>query len=302
MLARPTFAAALLVAVASAPVLHAQDAAAQDAAVQNAPAQAPKHIHIVGASVSGGFEDGPLFGAKTNGDSVAMLHMLKKWADGEVKVTSHPKMEMWYLFSNPLKIGRKQIDLAKKKQPDMVVAVDFLFWFSYGYMSGSDKQKARLERLEQGIEMLKELNVPIVIGDLPNMKGAKIRMLKPRQIPTEESLKLLNARLKKFADEDKNVTLVPMAKIVKALKVDGVELPLKAGGVKTGPGALLQEDQLHATRLGMALLSYQLQDTLRAHFPKAHVLHKQQWTFDEFVDAAGADIELENLIEGANKK
>ena len=91
---------------------------------------APKRIHIIGASVRGGFEDGPLFGAKEAGDSVSMHHMLKRWCDGEVKVTTHPPMEMCYTFNDPLKIGKKQIDGCKKRKADMVVAVDFPFWFA----------------------------------------------------------------------------------------------------------------------------------------------------------------------------
>ena len=288
MLARSKFAALLLLTVAS--VLAPSSAQ-----------EAPKHIHIIGASVSGGFEDGPMFGAKKQGDSVSLQHMLKKWSDGEVKVTSHPQLEMWYLFNDPIKTGKKEIELAKKKKADMVFAVDFPFWFGYGYVSG-DKAKARLARLETGLGYLKELKVPVVIGDFPNMKGAQIRMLKPRQIPTEATLKLLNDRLAKFAADNKNVTLVPMAQIVKALTDDGVELPLQDGKVKTGPGALLQEDQLHATRLGMALMTFQLQATLRAHFPKKHALHEQVWSFEEFAEAAGADGELEALVDEAKAK
>ena len=266
------------------------------------PAQeAPKHIHVVGASVSGGFEDGPMFGAKRPGDSVSMLYMLKKWSDGEVKVTSHPKLEMWYMFNDPIKTGKKEIELAKKKKADMLVAVDFLFWFGYGYVSGNT-QKARLARLETGLGYLEELNVPIVIGDFPNMKGAKLRMLRPRQIPTEATLELLNARLARFAADNKNVSIVSMAKLVKALRDDGVALPLKGGVVKTGPGALLQEDQLHVTRLGMALVAFEMQETLRACFPKEHTLHVQKWSFEAFVEAAGADDELETLIDEAQAK
>jgi hypothetical protein len=50
---------------------------------------------------------------------------------------------------------------------------------------------------------------------------------------------------------------------------------------------LLQEDRLHPTRLGMALLGYSLQDPLRELFPADHALSKQKWTFAQFVEAAG---------------
>lgn len=263
--------------------------------------EAPKHIHIIGASVSGGFEDGPLFGAKESGDSVSMHHMLKKWSDGEVKVTTHPAMEMCYTFSNPLKIGKKQIDGCKKRKADMVVAVDFPFWFAYGYV-GKPELAERMKRLETCLDYLKGLGVPVIIGDLPNMKGASRRMVNPRQIPSEEMLVQLNARLQKFATENDKITIVPMSHIVKQLKHEGVALPLQAGALKTAPCALLQGDQLHATRLGMALLTYQLQDTLRKHFPKKHALHEQKWTFDAFVAAAGADEELDELREAVKQQ
>jgi hypothetical protein len=256
--------------------------------------KAPTRVHVIGASVSGGFVDGPLFGAETQGDSVSMRHMLKKWSDGEVKVTTHPALAMWNLFKDPVGTGRAEIDLAKKRKADLVVAVDFPFWFAYGYVSGPELA-ARMELLETGLKYLQELQVPVVIGDLPNMKGAAVRMMSPRQVPSEPVLKALNARLKKFADNNDKVTLVPMAQIVHELKVDGVKLPLEGGELQTKPGALLQEDQLHATRLGMALLVFELQDTLRAQFPKGHALHEQKWTFEEFVEAAGADVELDTL-------
>ena len=277
--------AALLLAVSA--TLVAQDA--------------PTHIHVIGASVSGGFEDGPLFGAKTKGDSVSMQHMLKQWTDGEVKVTTHPPMAMWNLFRDPIGIGKDEIELAKKRQADLVVAVDFPFWFAYGYVAG-DELKSRMQRLEVCLGYLAELKVPVVIGDLPDMQGAAVRMLNPRQVPSGEVLKQLNARLKKFAEDNVLITMVPMAHIAKELKVDGVKLPLEDGVLLTKPGALLQEDQLHVTRLGMALLLFQLQDTLRGRFPKKHVLHEQKWSFDEFVEAAGAEVELDTLREQAKAK
>ena len=262
---------------------------------------APKHIHVIGASVSAGFEDGPFAGAKVVGDSIPLQKVLKSWSGGVVKVTTHPIFEMCYTFSDPVKIGKKQIDRAKVKKADMVVAVDFPFWFAYGYVRG-DEAKARLGRLEQCLTFLASLDVPVIIGDLPNMKGAALRMLKPRQIPSEELLAQLNARTAKFAADNEKVTIVPISKIVKQLKVDGVKLPFEDGGLQTAPGALLQEDQLHVTRIGMALLAYQLQDALRAHFPAGHALHEQRWTFDEFAAAVSADDELQMLREAGQQK
>jgi hypothetical protein len=270
------------------------------AAQREAPV-APERIHIIGASVSGGFMDGPLFGAEKQGQSVSLHRMLKKWCDGEVKVTTHPPMEMWMLFQDPVGTGEKEIALAKRRKPDAVVAIDFPFWFAYGYVRG-DENEARTKRFERGLALLAQLDGPLVVGDLPDMRGAAVRMLKPQQIPSAAILKQLNERLAAWAKQREDVLLVPLSRLVHELKVDGVELPLKQGKVRTAPAALLQEDRLHATRLGMAMLTFRLQEKLQHLFPKAHALHGHEWTFEQFVEAAGAEVELEGLLEAAAEK
>jgi len=69
--------------------------------------------------------------------------------------------------------------------------------------------------------------------------------------------------------------------------------------VKTPPGALLQEDRLHATRLGMAFLGHAIQEDLRRSFPDDHALRARQWTFEQFVVAAGAESDLEVVVAAA---
>lgn len=261
---------------------------------------APERIHIIGASVSGGFTDGPLFGAEKQGQSVSLHRVLKKWCDGEVKVTTHPPMEMWMLFKDPVATGKKEIALAKRRKADAVVAIDFPFWFAYGYARG-DEKTTRTKRFEQCLAMLDQLERPVVVGDLPDMRGASTRMLRPRQIPSPEILELLNERLAAWARKRENVLLVPLAGLVRELKVDGVELPLDGGKLRTPPCALLQEDRLHATRLGMAMLTFRMQEKLQHLFPKAHALHGHTWAFEQFVEAAGAEVELEGLQEAAAK-
>ncbi|MFK7742342.1 MAG: hypothetical protein AB8H80_18660 [Planctomycetota bacterium] len=268
------------------------------AKANTAAASAPERVHIIGASVSGGFRDGPLFGAKTQGETVALRKVLKAWGDGEWKVTTHPQMEMWNLFQDPIGIGRKQVNYAKRRKPDLVVAIDFPFWFAYGYMRG-DRPAARAARLKQGLAYLAEFEVPVLIGDLPDMTGAAMRMLKTAQIPGPKVLADLNAQIAAFAAEHKNVSIVPIAAIVKEMKDDGVVLPLDGGKVRIKPGALLQEDRLHATRLGVALLSFRLQDALRAQFPKDAAGHSRRWSFEQFVEVARAEDELEGLVEEA---
>ncbi|MBL8732759.1 MAG: hypothetical protein JNN13_10360 [Planctomycetes bacterium] len=270
--------------------VHAQEAAAAK----------PFRIHIIGASVSGGFEDGPLMGAKEQGDSVPLLTVLKGWCGEHARASTHGTLEMMALFTKPLEIGTREVEQAKRKQPDAVVAVDFLFWFAYGYVNGQDEAAARAALLEQGLDLLAGFEVPLLIGDLPDMQGADRRMLSPRQIPSPEVLQALNARIAAWAQPRANVRVAPLAQLVRQMKVDGVVLPLSAGEKRTRPGALQQGDRLHATRLGMAFLGFSIQPLLRALLPAGNPLHEQQWTIEQFVAAVGAEGELEALLPVAD--
>lgn len=279
----------LLAALAALPLAAQRDAVA------------PARIHVIGASVSGGFTDGPLFGAEEQGESVALYRILKAWCEGAVKVTTHPPLEMWMLFKDPPATGRKEIALAKRRRPDAVVAVDFLFWFAYGY-AGVDPGRQRPVRFEQGLALLDQLEVPLIVGDLPDMRGAATRMLRPRQIPSAEMLAKLNARLAAWAEQRGDVQVVPLSQLIRELKVDGTSLPTAAGALRTAPSALLQADRLHATRLGMAFLTFRLQSSLQRLFPEAHALHGHGWSFEQFVAAAGAAAELDDLRADAAAK
>lgn len=272
----------LLLAVASA----AQHGGTPDAT------PLPFRLHVIGASVSGGFRDGPLTGATEPGDSVTLQHVLKAWCGEQARATTHAPLEMLAMFTNPETIGKKQVEAALKAKPDAVLALDFPFWFAYGHVPGDDESAARRERFAKGLELLARFDVPVLVGDLPDMTGAARRMLAPAQIPSPGVLRELNADLAAFVAEHPNVRLVELAAIVKTMKEEGVALPLAEGAVPTPPGALLQGDRLHANRLGMAFLGFTLQPVLRQLFPEGHPLRAQAWQLEEFIAACGAESEL----------
>lgn len=269
-------------------------------AVAQTPESAPKpqRVHIVGASVSGGFKDSPLTGAKEPCDTVPLQQLIKKWCGDDGKVTAHNATKMLAMFTAPRKLGEEQIQSAKKQKPDVLLAIDFAFWFAYGHV-GADEQKARTELLAEGLGLLAGIDTPILLGDLPDMRGAAARMLSPRQIPKPELLAKLNEQLAAWAKEHANVRIVPLAAAVRTMKETGVVLPLASGPLQTPPGALLQEDRLHATRLGMAYLGHVLQEPLAAAFPDGHPLRTRRWTFEQFVEAAGAESDLEAVRAAA---
>jgi hypothetical protein len=255
-------------------------------------------LHIVGASVSGGFRDGPLTGAREPGDSVTLHHLLQAWCGEQAAPTTHPPMHMLAMFAQPEENGKRQIQGAAKVQPDAVIAVDFPFWYAYGYFDGAGEaeQSARSARYERGLQALASLKCTVLVGDLPDMAGAAARMLRPAQIPSPAMLQALNEQLVQFVRTHPQLRIVPLAKVVAEMKGQGVVLPLASGPVRTPPGALLQGDKLHANRLGMAYLGLQLQPFLQRLFPTGHALRSQTWTFEQFVAACGAESDLEAVL------
>ncbi len=268
---------------------------------QESPATKAPRLHVIGASVSGGFRDGGMTGAKEKGDTVTMQQLLKPWCGEHAKATTHNTLQMTTMFTSPDEIGEAQIQGVLKAKPDAVVAIDFPFWFAYGAVRGADEKAARSEHFAKGLALLAKLEMPVLVGDLPDMTGAAPRMLSPSWVPSPEVLKALNADLAAFAKQHQNVHLVPLSQIVKTMKTDGAALPLASGSLQTAPGALLQEDRLHANRLGMAFLGYTLQDSLRSLFEAGHPLRQQQWTLEQFVEACGAENDLENVRAAAKR-
>lgn len=272
------------------------------AQVAPAPAESPVplRIHVIGASVSAGFRDGPLFGGTQQGDSVPLQTLLAAYTDELATVSTHPPLAMTAMFTDPLTIGHQQVQITKKRKPDLVVAIDFPFWFAYGYV-GDQELAERQARLDKGLAMLAELGVPVLVGDLPDMRGAAVRMLNPRQVPSPQVLEKLQERLVAFVAEHQQLHLMPLRPFVAALKSDTLQLPLAEGPLVATVPFLLQEDRLHATRLGMAYLGLVLQPHLQAVLPKGHALRERTWSFEQFVAAAGAEGDLEALQEAVAK-
>lgn len=297
---------ARLLPLSSLPLLLAAACAqtAPPAPAPAAPAAAPPKVYVIGASVSGGFEDGPLTGASEPGDSVPLQTVLRAWLqpiDGEVEAFS--PMAMQGMFMNPAVIGAREVKAARNAEPDLVVGVDFAFWFGYGRVEGGDERQFRLHKLDGGLQLLAGIDGELILGDFPDMTGAAARMLAPSWVPAPAVLQALNERLAAWAQQHQGkpgqsgpkVHLFPLAQLVRQMKTEGVALPLQAGELKTPPGALLQGDRLHATRLGMAFLGYCLQQFVQAEFAADSPLRRRQRTFDEFVAAVGAEGEVELL-------
>ena len=268
---------------------------------ETAPAVPTLRVEILGASVSAGFVDSPLTGGTQANASAPLLRPLRRWLDGEgQKVQSRADAMM---FLEPEKRGRAQVDRTLRSEPSVVVAVDFLFWYGYGAVLGASDAEGeeRMRRLRSGLETLDLLPCGMVVGDLPDMRGADRRMLKPHQVPSEVDLAAMNVAIAQWAKERPRVRIFPLAQVVAAMKQDGVTLSVADRQFATAPGYLLQGDRLHATRLGVAYLAHALHEPIRAALPDALRERAMARTFVDFCAFTSAEAELADA-EALSKK
>lgn len=240
------------------------------ASAQESVREDPPTVVVLGASVSAGFEIDRGVGVDR---TITMARACRGiWPDGVARVVDCAD---GMTFMNPEKSADVRVGQALRARPDLVVGVDFLFWFGYGKVrGGSDEAQAR-ERFrmqETGLEFLDEFECPIIVGDYPDMQGADPRFLPPWAVPEPEVLDQLNQRLQAWARARPRVAVMPLADWVARAKRSGERVTVRGSEVELAPELLLQSDRLHATRLGVALLAHRLLPVARRVLDSEHRL------------------------------
>jgi len=163
-----------------------------------------------------------------------------------------------FFFSNPMAIGARLVELTLRDAPTLVVGIDFVFWYGYGTRdrtgNGIDGPAARLDLLDEGLKQLDRFECPVFVGDFPDMSAAVGRMLSAAQMPKADTLDALNRRLREWAGEKSNVTVVPLAQLSRDMRMDKGfaigERQWPAGST----ASLLQRDRLHPTADGLVTM------------------------------------------------
>jgi len=141
-----------------------------------------RRIAIIGASVSDGFgvrlraaapkADGtrPSVGV----DLAALLRAAASDPEG-VSVSSHATSRF---FLSPETVAKGSVRKVLLEKPTLVLAIDWLFWSSYGSrradgepVRNCDDRAERLERALAALQPLVDTGVPIVLGDLHQPPG-----------------------------------------------------------------------------------------------------------------------------------
>jgi hypothetical protein len=232
-----------------------------------------ERIVMVGASVSAGFTAAePLGGPNTP------QFRLSRYVEAALLAPHQPVRNFanTFFFLQPESLGRRQVDNAREANPTLVLGVDFLFWFCYG--EGATDEE-RLRRFETGLKLLESLSCLLIVGDLPDASAAVNGMLRPEQVPGTNALAAANRRLREWAADRPNVVLLQLSTFMQtalsnqALTIRGHTLP--EGRTR----ALLQDDKLHSSPLGCAVLTVAALEALqRQHpFPAGEV----RWQPDE---------------------
>lgn len=170
-----------------------------------------------------------------------------------------------FFFKSPNENGRNQIDQAIEQNATVIFALDILFWYVY-INAGLD---SRMSSLERGLKTLERASVPIILGDIPDMRTGQPWMLPPEVIPPPEHLAKLNARLHEWARARLNVHLVPLAAWSEAL-VSGGTLVVEPGKPPVPAKSLVHIDGLHPNPKGVRYMLMRLDPSLEIAFPETN--------------------------------
>jgi len=223
-------------------------------------------VVVIGASVSRGFTASQPFG----GEKASRLR-LDRYLDAALTAEHGPIVNdaNHLLFQSAETEAKRQLARLQKRDPTVVVALDFLFWFLYGEPSNTGD---RLRLFDRGLELLAEIECPLVIGDIPDASAAIGHMLSAPMVPDAATRSEANRRLGDWARVRPWVSIVPLSRFMgSAQRNEEIRL-----GDQTWPAGrsreLLQPDRLHPGPEGCTALALAVLSSLQSHgLPKTAV-------------------------------
>lgn len=259
--------AGLTAIAAPAPVSASAPAPQLEAGEARAPSPLLQRVAVIGASLSSG--SGTQFELGAHASLVPILQ--SAFTPDAWPADAHPPHDggMFLMFNNAVMYGSIQAHAAQATDPTLVIALDFLFWYAYGFDMLQDEW--RRGQLEEGLAQLDRFDCPILIGDLPDITFALDGkshwtggpLIWPSMIPSPEVLAQLNRRIHAWAAERDHVTVAPLADFV--------------AEAYAGPDfeELIQADLLHPKIKGSLTLLLQSLEKLveaRPELDRSHVI------------------------------
>ena len=253
------------------------------------PPAALERVALTGASVTDGF----LIPHEVDA-MVSMSDTFAAACTAEIEPPLRRSSAMFFL--DPERHAEAYVAQITRHDPSLVIAVDFLFWFSFGWHFGGEE--GRLESLERGLGHLSSLSCPLVIGDIPDVSDAAVNgvgihgapMIHPGQVPKAETRELLNRRIREWAAERDHVHVVPLAEFFDRLS-RGEAFAVRDIEVEADTfDRFMDSDRLHPNFAGLTLLTALIADTLvTAELAPADAFHWDLETIQGRVLAARAE-------------
>lgn len=219
-------------------------------------------VVVTGASVTSGF------GVTTppiRGDLGAYPVNMKHIMEGVI-TSDHNEVKFFgdlLFFKKSREHAKAYIENIKEYKPTLVVGIDFLFWFGHGTPPKVESVSAyRMEKLNFALGLLDQLEMPIVVGDLPNVREAVGKMLSRSQVPTSETLKKMNERIHAWGEANENVTIIGVNDLWKKALSDEEIVLLDYTWPSGSRAKLLQQDMLHTTFEGTIAASLLVAEAL----------------------------------------
>ena len=219
-----------------------------------------ERVAVTGASVTAGW------GLKTppiKGDFGGYPINLKHIIDAMI-LTPHEEVAYFgepMFFADPVVHGKELIERITAYDPTLIIAVDYLFWFAYGDV-GLSGEEFRIKKFQEGLSILGNIQIPLIIGGIPDMQKAIGRVLSASQVPSFESIQTMNTMLYAWATLHPNVTVVDIHSLFMAL-LDDVSIATYSYTWPAGSQEkLLQKDMLHTTFEGTVALSLAVADLI----------------------------------------
>jgi hypothetical protein len=160
---------------------------------------------VIGASVSAGAA-----ARDRDGRTVDLAVALDGWI-----VAPHTPARSFasgITFLDPVAETTRQVEAAMRSAPSIVFALDACFWPVNARAVSEDE---RLARLDAVLVTLGAIDVPLVLGDVPDRDEAKATILAGVELATPSTRSEANRRIRAWAAARPNVVLVPLEEFVR---------------------------------------------------------------------------------------
>jgi hypothetical protein len=165
-----------------------------------------------------------------------------------------------FFFMDPHSKGKIAIQKLMDQRVDVLIGVDYLFWFGYGKKT----MEERLSGLDIGFEVLEEIECRILLGDLPDGNDATAISDKSK-IPTPEEIRELNQKIHAWAAARDHVQILPLYEWHQQV-LRGEDATAFGDSGILDPAVVLQKDGLHPSNEGMGCIARGCLNCLVHHF------------------------------------